>query len=1376
MRRFPRLFHLATPLSVLIGVSIAAAQSPLQFIPGTIITVTGNGTAGAAAGEVSTPRGVAVDSSGNLYVADTSNNRVLKVTPAGVVTTYAGNRTAGFAGDGGQAASAELHGPEDIALDAVGNLYIADSTNNRIRKVTPVGIISTYAGSSLTVGYGGDGGAATSALLNTPWGVALDASGNLYIADQLNNCIRIVDPVAQNINSFAGVCSTATGTFGGDGASALAAHLKAPHGVVVDSSGNVYIADTSNNRIRMVKGGIISTVWGNGNATYTTDGQPGTSSPISSPEGVAVDAAGTLYATNVNDFRVGRLSDGIVTTILGTGTTGYNGDGIPATTAQIATVVKVAVDSVGNIYVGDSNNRVREVLAAQATMKFGNQAVGTTSTAQTVTLFNTGALPVTITSITDSVGYSAATTGTGNCASGLSVLSGASCTVPVTFSPAALGASTGAITITDAAGSHVINLTGIGTLAPSTVALSFSPNPIDLSANTTATVTVTAPTGITTVPSGTVTFATNGTPIGTTAMLNTSGVATTTFGSTLLPGSYPVIASYSGDTNFLPGANSPAVTLIVNGVATTTSLSISPAAPQIGQGETLTATVTHAAGSTAPTGSVSFYDGSTLLDALSINTSGQAVDPVTLTYGTHSITVVYSGDALYNPSSSSAQIITVGPGPIASVNPAIVNTIAGGLTTGYGGDGGAATAATLDDPYDVAVDRQNNVYIADCTNNRVRRISGGIITTFAGTGAAGFAGDGGLATKAVLHCPRALAVDGYGNVYLSDYTNSVIRKIDTAGIIATIAGTAGTSGYSGDGGQATNAKLTTPWGLAVDKTGNVYIADEGNYVVRKVDPTGVITTMAGTHVMGTTTGTNGDGGPATAATFIEPARLALDTTGNLYVSDFSANRIRKIDTSGKISTYAGTGTAAFGGDGAAASAASLNGPWGIATDAAGDLYIADKTNGAIRFVNTAGIISTIAGNGIAGYTGNGGPATSAEFLAPWGIALDSTGNVYIADTTSKDTESAVRELFVSTGAINFGTLTLGGQQALPVLGSLTNTGAAALSISSITVTGTGFALLAGTPNGCTSTTTLAPSSSCAFSVGFTYGALGNSTGTLVITDNSGNGVNSTQTVALSAVTSLPTVNLTLNISPATFAAPGDNITFSATVAATSTNPGPPSGTVTFLANGNTIGSVAVTNGVATFSTTTLPLGTYTVTAQYSGDANYQPAVSAAQAYTVSYDFALSVTPPTANIPLGQNVTGTITLTPSKGFVTPVLLSCSNLPASYSCVFGTTTLTPDGSGTALNTSILLQYTAPNAQLRPWRDVIFAGMFFITCFGFRRKKIARVALIMSAMIPLLLSGCGGGAGPQSHENPATYPVVVTATAGVIIHAANISVHLQ
>ncbi len=325
----------------------------------------------------------------------------------------------------------------------------------------------------------------------------------------------------------------------------------------------------------------------------------------------------------------------------------------------------------------------------------------------------------------------------------------------------------------------------------------------------------------------------------------------------------------------------------------------------------------------------------------------------------------------------------------------IITTIAGLGGMGYSGDGGPATAAQFYAPNVVAVDKIGNIFVGD-DNGTVRKINtSGIISTFAGIADSfGYNGDGIPATSAKISSAYGIAFDKKNNLYFTDFSNYRLRKIDSAGIITTFAGT-GSATSSGDGGPATAAGLGQVYGICFDTIGNLYISAQ--FDVRKIDTHGIITRYAGNG----TSGFSGDGGMATNAQLGVPFGLAIDMNQNLYIAD-AGNRVRKISSSGIITTIAGTGLDGYTGDGVPATSAEIYYVHNIFLDRCGNLYIADFFNNRVRMINGAGIINTIAGNGTAGNSGDGGPATAAMIASPIGVWLDSTGSIYIAAQISRN--------------------------------------------------------------------------------------------------------------------------------------------------------------------------------------------------------------------------------------------------------------------------------------------------------------------------------------------------------------------------------------
>lgn len=333
---------------------------------------------------------------------------------------------------------------------------------------------------------------------------------------------------------------------------------------------------------------------------------------------------------------------------------------------------------------------------------------------------------------------------------------------------------------------------------------------------------------------------------------------------------------------------------------------------------------------------------------------------------------------------------------VINLDAQIINTIAGNHASGYSGDGGPATSASIFNIDGIVVDKNGNVYISDANTHVIRKINtSGIISTFAGTGVAGFSGDGGPATSAKLNQPAGLEIDSLGYIYVADCNNNRIRKISPAGIISTVAGT-GVSGFSGDGGPATAAKLKGPYDIAIDTSGNLYFSDYGNLIIRKIDPAGIISTYAGNTFWGN--GYTGDGGPATSAQLNGPAEIDVDIAGNLYINDRGNYVVRKVDVNGIINTIIGVHAQGAAGDGGPAIAAYLNYVIGLEVDIKGNIYLSDAGNSTIRKVDTSGIIDKFAGTqGTQGYSGDGGLAQSAKLYWPAAITSNYNQDIFFSD-------------------------------------------------------------------------------------------------------------------------------------------------------------------------------------------------------------------------------------------------------------------------------------------------------------------------------------------------------------------------------------------
>ena len=770
---------------LLLALPIAAFAQPADLIIDTVAGQAGVGDGGSVQNALfSDPQGVTltintVTQITTIYVADREHNRVRRIGQN--VSTLAGTGFAGSSGDGAPANAARLNGPSDVALDTAGNIYIADTGNHKVRRVTPGGVITTFAGNGAP-GSSGDGGQAASATLGLIEGIVRDGLVNLFIADTTNHHIRKVD-ASGVITTVAG---TGTAGFSGDGGPATAAQLSSPVGLAFGRPGTIYqgallIVDSGNHRVRMIKDGVISTIAGNGGAGFAGDGGQATSAEFGQARRVALDQAGNLFVTQRAGGRIRRVTAGGVTSTVAGAGFGFGGDGGQAVNALMRNPEGVVTAGTGTFYVVDSSNhRIRRV----------------------------------------------------------------------------------------------------------------GPNP-------------------------------------------------------------GVISTFSGRR--------------------------------------------HDAGDGGPA------TGAGLFRPFGLETDAQAnlLIADTMNHRVRKLTFS-SGAALEGSESEKGAAV------------ATISTIAGSGATGFSGDGGAGTAAKLAEPRDVAVSSVGNIFIADYLNHRIRRVAtDGTISTFAGNGTQGFGGDGGAATGASLDSPSGVALDLQRNVYVADTGNHRIRKITPVGVISTFAGT-GVAGFSGDGDVATKAQLNMPTGIGVDGSGNVFIADTQNRRIRAITPGGIISTVAGNGMAGF----GGDGGPATQAQ-IEPWDVALGPQGRLFIADGVA-RVRRVTNplfGGSIVAVVGTGTPGFSGDGGDPVAARIHRPRGLALDVLNTMFVADSANNVIRRIVSEGpgppLITTAGVVDAAGF----GPLLAPDSIATAFVRNGDNGSIKITDSQGVTRDS---DIFFNGGSqINF---------------------------------------------------------------------------------------------------------------------------------------------------------------------------------------------------------------------------------------------------------------------------------------------------------------------------------------------------------------------
>jgi sugar lactone lactonase YvrE len=681
----------------------ALAQYNIRTVAGGVLAPT---SIQATQASIGAANGCAIDSAGNVYFSSASEGTVFRIDTSGVLTRVASAAPTGLRLPPGVTPAGpplKLNSPQGLVFDKTGDLYIAESGANQVVKLSADGKLTIIAGNG-TAGYAGDGGLATNAQLNHPIGLAMDSAGNLYIADRGNYRIRMVSAGGM-ITTFAGDGQTGPNYGGlGDGGQAINAEISFAESVAVDSHGNVYIADRMNSRVRMVgTNGVITTVAGNGSFGFSGD----TASELNQPSAVAVDSSGNLYIADSGNNRIRMVAPGgTISTVAGTGTQGYSGDGGEATSAQIA-VWGLTADLTGNLYLYGGDSHIRKIS--------------------------------------------------------------------------------------------------------------------------------------------------------------------------------------SGTINTIEGG-------------------------------------------VAPAGSV------------------------------------------------------------------------------------AASSTQLLYPEGLATDANGNVYFAEAGNHVVRKLgTDGTLTVVAGNGMPGYSGDGGSATGAQLNSPAGVAIDSKGNLYISDSGNNVIRKVTPDQNIGTFVGGGGS--VCPDSGAATDAQLLNPAGLAVDSQGDLFITDSGHGCVLETTTAAQVSTIAGADAPVSDVFLS-DQSTANATTLYFPQGVAVDSSGNVYIADTGNACIREVKPDGTIAVVAGNGVFGYSGDGGAATTAQLSAAWSVAVDASDNLYITDTVNERVRRVAADGTITTLAGNGAAGYSGDGGDGTCAELNTPWSVAVDSNGHIYISDWGN----GAIRRLTGTAEAVAAATL------------------------------------------------------------------------------------------------------------------------------------------------------------------------------------------------------------------------------------------------------------------------------------------------------------------------------------------------------------------
>jgi sugar lactone lactonase YvrE len=654
-------------------------------------------------------------------------------------------------------------------------------------------------------------------------------------------------------------------------------------------------------------------------------------------------------------------------------------------------------------------------------------------------------------------------------------------------------------------------------------------------------------------------------------------------------------------------------------------------------------------------------------------------------------------------------------------------------------------------PAGVAYDAAGNLYFADTNRHQVYESTlAGALVVVAGNGVQGFLGDGGAATSAELDSPKAVAVGTDGTLYIADTGNQRIRAV-SAGQIRTFAGN-GVAGFGGDNGAATSASLNQPNALAIDSSGALLVCDSANQRVRRISA-GVITTIAGNGVQGFA----GDGAAATAAELDTPSGVAVRSDGSIFLADTGNNRLRILSTTGTISTYAGTGSYGYSGDGAAANAAQLAMPQGVAITSAGLVIFADSNNQRIRMVDALGNISTIAGNGTQGNSSDGTATLSAEIDSPYGVSISSFGSPVFADSPNQ----SVRELLSN------------GNLYLPAGLAPTRTSTATLNVganptygqtsASVSVTGS-----AGTPQGeaqlLSNGSLLTQANLIAGTAAFSSVPLlpGNYS---VSADYEGDGVNPAAVSIASpvVVTAAPTTTTEQPLAQNSYA--GLPLVITANVA--SATSGVPTGTVQFLDGGNLVATAPLTNGVASGTYLSPTAGQHSIVADYGGNATFAPSSSAAVTTTVGAtpDFTIaSVGSSSQTVQAGNIAAYTFSITAQPAPFTGIVdMSVSGLPNGFTATFAPSQVVP-GTGSA---SVVLSIQTPAHALlhesHSMNNVVLCIFMLPLLLWTKRRPIQpRTFVLTLCLVGMIgLAGCGNRSLSSASQGSTTYGMTVIGT---------------
>ncbi|MGA7339053.1 MAG: Ig-like domain repeat protein [Terracidiphilus sp.] len=1498
------------------------------------------------------PASEALDGAGNMYIADSAHNRIRMVcasassatisgttcTGAGIISTIAGNGDPGYSGNGA-ASSSTLNDPSFVSVDGAGNVYIADTGNNVIREiVAATGQIVTVAGGGTgcagqtdTVG---DGCTALQATLNQPLGVTLDTSGNIYIADTSNERIRVVTLSTGMVGTVAGTGYTGsdgTGGYNGDNITAITAELNTPYAVAFDAAGNMYIPDSLNNRIRLVTaiGGAITaaskitTFAGDGTQGYSGDTHAATSAELWAPSGVAIDAAGNVYIADTQNQGIRKVNStsGDITTLVKNGVGNVYVNNAFAKTAFYGPT-GIYIDGTGGVYVADTLDMVvREIQSNFVALDYTTAVrQDSKSTPIPVTVENDGNADLDLTAITPSAN-AALDAPTTTCIAGPpDMASSTDCVVGAVFAPTVSGDPLDAnIDVTSLTPNSPLNIELVGNaeaVNSTTTTITSTPNPSAFGQVVTFTVTVTTGTG-TGALTGTVTIADtfNGvtTNLATGLSINSSGVATFPT-ATLAVGQHSIVASYSGDTahfssTSIDNGGSPLIQTVMESTKTTLTSSVNPSAP--GQSVTFTATVAiSGGGGVTPDGTVTFMDGATVLSTVPLASGTAAYATSTLTIGVHPITAVYSGDSSIEVVGSTSAVLnqdvqaTSTVGLTSSLNPSnfgtsvtFTATITSGATTAPTGTvnfldgatkigsgtlaGNPAVATFATATLSVGTHSITAVYAGDANNSSgTSPVVSQVVNQTASTTTVASAPNPSNFGQGVTFTVTVTAPTGSGTlngtVTIADTFNGVTTNLatglslNTSGV-ATFQTTTLAVGqhsivatYNGDTNHATSSSaaliqsvieatattLVSSLNPSVFGQNVTFTATVTSSVTGGVTPDGTVTFMDGATALGTSTLTAGVATYATttlavgmhsitavysgdAANGINASTSAVlkqdvqaattvTVTSSLNPSNFGLS-VTFTATVASSATTAPTGTVIFLDNGKQIGTGTLAGNPAVATYATAALavgthpitatYAGDTNNGAGA---TASALSQVVSQTVTATTVTAVPNPG---VANEAVALTATVKLTAGSATPTGTVT-----FTSgTTSLGSAPLTAGGTATInPVLAAGTYMIVATYS-GDTDDGGSASAALSLTVGLATSTTTLTVSPNPAqvgATITFMSSVAGNGvapTGTVsffngttmlgTATLNAGTATFTISTLAVGNYSITASYSGDVNNSPSTSGAVSLTVglipttTSLATSSTTGPNPqtiliavvqgttGPtPTGTVTFTSSGTTIGSATLdSSGVATL-TPNLPTGNYSVVAAYGGDSVHSPSTSTAVSISgAPAGFSLTVTPATLSLKASENGSVTINLTSEGGFTDTIGFGCGSLPAGVTCTFSSNSVTLAANGTAsaqlsIDTNTPVGGGATAMNHRGAGGASMAGLLLplSALFGWlfwrlRKRSMGALTLVLAMALSaaaLMATGCSGYSSSTAKTGSYVIQVIGTGTNSDVIHYQNVS----